>query len=167
RGGRVERKRLLSIPRRIGRGRLRPRFHSVPHIGGESKEAPNKSEPRRCIHYRRRFAYHTGSGLPRRVKREMAVARFRRAQRGGSVGQRTTDDGKRRVQRDSSKNRFSGNGPFLSTRNRSPKSSRGAELAGSRANGRAGSAGADRQWARDQARASPGATAKRSIRIRR
>ena len=54
-----ERKRLLSIPRRICRGRLRPRLHSVSHTGGESKEAPNKSEPRRCIHYRRRFACHT------------------------------------------------------------------------------------------------------------
>src|SRR5205823_689351 len=68
-----------------------------------------------------------------------------------------TDDGKRRVQRHASKSRFSGDGPFLSTRNRAPKTSGGAELAGSGANGRAGGAGAGRQWTRDQARASPGA----------
>src|SRR4029077_10171668 len=165
--GRSERKRLLSLPRGLRGCRLRPRFHSVPHTGGESKEVPNKSESRRCIHYRGQFACHTGSGLPRRVKREMVVARFRRTKRGGRVGQRTTDDGKRRVQRDASKNRFPGNGPFLSTRNRTSKSSGGAELAGSGANGRAGGAGAGRQWARDQARASPGATAECTIRVRR
>ena len=40
-----ERKRLLSIPRRVRGCGLRPRFHSVSDVGSRSKEIPNESEP--------------------------------------------------------------------------------------------------------------------------
>src|SRR6266436_5486195 len=97
----------------------------------------------------------------------MVVARFRRTQRRRRDGQRAIDDGKRWLQRDSSENRFSSNGAFLSTRNRLPESSGQPKRIGSCANGGASSAGAYRQRSRNETRASAGTTPERANDIRR
>src|SRR5882724_4780039 len=96
----------------------------------------------------------------------MVVARFRRTKRRRRGGQRTIDDGKCWLQRDSSENRVSGNGSFLSTRDRSPKSLGEPKRIGSCANGGASGAGADRQRSRDQARAAPGTTTDCAVGVR-
>src|SRR5260370_18443435 len=96
----------------------------------------------------------------------MVVARFRRAKRCRRGGQRKIDDGERWLQREPSENRVPGNRPFLSTRNRSPKSFGEPKRIGSCANGGASGTGADRQRARDKTRTAPGATADCANRVR-
>src|SRR5438876_7988276 len=97
----------------------------------------------------------------------MAVARFRRTKRRRRGGQRTIDDRERGLQRDSSENRVPGNGSFLSTGNRSPKSFGEPKRAGSGANGGGSRSSASRQWSRDQARAAPGTTTDCAVGVRR
>src|SRR6266403_1364683 len=97
----------------------------------------------------------------------MVVARFRRTKRRRRGGQRAIDDGKCWLQRDPSENRVPGNGSFLSTRDRSPKSFGEPKRIGSCANGGASRAGPRRQRSRNQARASAGATTERANGIRR
>ena len=68
-------------------------FIPFPHAGGESAKAPNESKSRSGVNHRWRITGDRVPPLPRRVEREMVVARFRRAKRCRRGGPGTIDDG--------------------------------------------------------------------------